>query len=399
MKITFVLSSLGFRGGHRVIYEYANRLQQRGHEISIVYPIIPPFPGDLLRHYGLRNSLLLFFRLPNLVRKKGYEINVKVIKVLTLSPKLKWVFERKVPNADVIIATDFRTAYPVVKLGEEKGAKFHFIQHYECWELWNTAECWKRAEKIEEDPEKTMLAMADIDTSDLSFHKTKKMVDQSFKYPLRKITISSWLKELIQEKFGEKAELVFNGVNFNIFYNENKTYNKKRRVLAPYQTTKWKGAEDAIKAFEIVRQRFPDTQFVMFDFIKGEVPQWIEFHVNPSDQKLRELYCSCDIFVCPSWVEGFQLPPMEAMACKCAVVATNIGGIPDCTIPGESALVSPPREPELLAENISYLLEDEDRLKRISDAGYRYIRQFTWERATDEFESILKTCDKKEYWP
>ncbi len=81
---------------------------------------------------------------------------------------------------------------------------------------------------------------------------------------------------------------------------------------------------------------------------------------------------------------------MEAMACKCAVVATNVGAIPDYTIPGETALVSPPRKPEFLAENISYLLNDEDRLKRISDAGYRYIKQFTWEKATDEFERVLK---------
>jgi glycosyltransferase involved in cell wall biosynthesis len=389
MKITFVLSSLGIRGGHRVVYEYANRLQERGHEVSIVYPINPPFPGGLLRHYGLRNSVVMFFKLPNLLRERGYEINVKLIKVLTLSLKLKWVFERKTPDADVIIATDFRTAYPVAKLGEEKGKKFYFIQDIEYREAWNSEECWKRAEKIEKDPEKISLAMVDMDTSDLPFHKTKKLIDQTFKHPLRKITISSWTNELIEEKFGEKGELVFNGLNFNIFYNENKTYNKKKRILAPYQTAKYKGAEDAIKAFEIVRARFPDTHFVMFDFVRGGVPDWIEFHVNPSDDDLRKLYSSCDIFVFPSWVEGFGLPPMEAMACKCAVVATNVGAIPDYTIPGETALVSPPRKPELLAENISYLLENEDRLKEISDAGSRYIRQFTWEKAVDEFERVL----------
>lgn len=49
MKITFVLSSLGIRGGHRVVYVYANRLQERGHEVAIVYPTIPPFPVKLLK--------------------------------------------------------------------------------------------------------------------------------------------------------------------------------------------------------------------------------------------------------------------------------------------------------------------------------------------------------------
>ena len=129
-----------------------------------------------------------------------------------------------------------------------------------------------------------------------------------------------------------------------------------QRILAPYQnqTGRFKGAEDAIRAFEIVRERFPNVQFVMFDIEKGKVPDWIEFHVNPSDEELRELYCSCDIFVFPSWVEGFGLPPMEAMACKCAVVTTNVGAIPDYTIPGETALVVPPRESESLAKNIIF---------------------------------------------
>ena len=391
MKITFVLSSLGIRGGHRVIYEYANRLQERGHEVSIVYPIVPPFPLYFLRQFGLKNSALKFFRTPNLLKEKNWEINAKLIKVPTLSPKLKWMFERKVPNADVIIATDFSTAYPVATLGEEKGEQFHFVQHYECWGIWNTEECWKRAEKMEKDPEKISLAMVDIDTSDLPFHKTKKLVDKALKLPLRKITTSSWLNELIEEKFGQKVEAaILYGVNFKIFYNENKIYNKKKRIIASYQTTKWKGGEDAIKAFEIVKEKFPDVQFVMFDIVEGEVPDWIELHVNPSDEELRKLYASADIFVFPSWVEGFGMPPMEAMACNCAVVATNVGAIPDYAIPGETVLTSPPRKHELLAENISYLLEDEDTLKKISEAGYCYIKQFTWEKAADEFERVLR---------
>lgn len=397
MKITFVLSSLGVRGGHRAVYEYANRLQERGHGVSIVYPRIPPFSVNILKQNGLKNSALKFFRTPNLLKEKNWEINAKLIKVPTLSPKLKWMFERKIPDGDVIIATDFSTAYPVAKLGDEKGEKFHFVLGYEIMYCWNDERFWEMLREIEGDPRKFCIAMADVDTMDLPCHNTKKLVDEALKLPLKKITISTWLKELLENKFGQKVEdVIINGVNFKIFYNENKTWNGKKRILAPYQnqTGRFKGAEDSIKAFKIVREKFPDVQFVMFDLEEGEVPDWIEFHVNPSDEELRELYCSCDIFVSANWF-GLDLPCMEAMACKCAVITTDTGGTPDCVIPGETALVSPPRSPDSLAKNIILLIENEEKLKDLSEAGHKYIKRFTWERATDKFENILKTYYKK----
>jgi len=389
MKITFVLPTITIGGGVRVVFEYANRLQGRGHEVSIVYPIIPPFPNDLLRQFGLKDSISKFLKVRSSA-KGSWKTNAKLIRVPTLSPKLKWMFERKIPDADVIIATEWRTAYAVAGLGEEKGEKFHFIQNYECWEVWNDERCWKRAEEISEKTgEPIHLAMAEVDTSDLPFHNTKKLVDNAFKLPLRKITISSWLKELIEKKFDQKVEgVVINGVDFNKFYNKNKTWNEKKRILTPYRDMRWKGVEDAIKAFEVVRKKYPDVQFAMFGPTKGKIPNWIEYYENPSDEELRRLYCITDIFVSPNWL-GFDLPCMEAMMCKCAVITTNVGGTTDYTVPGRTALVVPPRNPVKLAEGMIYLLENEAKLRELSNAEYEYISQFTWEKSTDEFEKIL----------
>ena len=121
-----------------------------------------------------------------------------------------------------------------------------------------------------------------------------------------------------------------------------------------------------------------------------DIPEWIKFHERVPDNELRELYSSSDIFALPSWVEGCQLPPMEAMACGCAVVATNVGGVPDYAINGETVLASPQKDPEALAQNIIKLLENEDERKRIAENGYDYIRQFTWDKATDELEKVFK---------
>lgn len=85
------------------------------------------------------------------------------------------------------------------------------------------------------------------------------------------------------------------------------------------------------------------------------------------------------------------MPPMEAMACKFAGVTTNIGAVPDYTIPGKTALVSPTHCPESLAENIIELIENEKLRKQISENGYRHIvKNFTWSKAPDELEEVFK---------
>ena len=80
---------------------------------------------------------------------------------------------------------------------------------------------------------------------------------------------------------------------------------------------------------------------------------------------------------------------MEAMACGCAVVATKVGGIPDYAVAGETALVVEPHEPAAVAAALGRLLDDHALLRQIAAAGQTHIRQFTWDRATDQFEKAL----------
>ena len=59
------------------------------------------------------------------------------------------------------------------------------------------------------------------------------------------------------------------------------------------------------------------------------LPDWVEFHYRPPQNELRQLYGQCDVWLCGSRQEGFHLPMLEAMACRCPVVSTRIGGPAD----------------------------------------------------------------------
>ncbi len=82
------------------------------------------------------------------------------------------------------------------------------------------------------------------------------------------------------------------------------------------------------------------------------------FFESPSDDKLAELYSSSDLFVFASHIEGYGLPPLEAMACGTPVVTTDCRGVRDFVVDGENAVIVPPKEPEAIASPYIKVLND-----------------------------------------
>jgi glycosyltransferase involved in cell wall biosynthesis len=86
----------------------------------------------------------------------------------------------------------------------------------------------------------------------------------------------------------------------------------------------------SLKALKQVAAALPSMRLICFgaehpDF-RLPLPRFAEFHYRPPQEKIKELYAQCDVWLCGSNVEGFHLPPLEAMACRCPVVSTRVGG-------------------------------------------------------------------------
>jgi len=405
MRITFVLNVLDRVGGVRVVLEYANYLQKRHHEVCVVYPaaFIPlRARSNVLDHLRAAGDSLVhgLWRRINKGSALPFETDASWVKIPFIHPRFAKLMERFIPDADVIIATAWETAYTVNKFSKRKGEKFYLIQSYEIWDVWDNIKCWDEAGRIRKGDDILPLAMADVIPTQKSLKRAKELVDGSFKLPLRKITIADWLRRLVENKFGERIEGVIpNGVNLNIFFKERDRHEEAEHVniLMPYRPALLKGFKDGLEAFKLIKARHPDTHFAVFGPpIKKELqklPEWVEFHNIKSDTQLRALYNDTNIFVLPSWIEGFPLPPMEAMACGCALVTTDAGGFSDYLEDGKTALVVPIRNPAALARSVSTLIEDAYERRLIADNGYRFVQQFAWERAAKELEVILKTSE------
>ena len=95
-----------------------------------------------------------------------------------------------------------------------------------------------------------------------------------------------------------------------------------------------------------------------------------------SDGELRSVYEHAMCFVFPSLYEGFGIPPLEAMACGCPVLASNATSIPEAC--GDAALYFDPLNAQTLANSITKALYDPEILSSLRELGRARAGQTTW---------------------
>jgi len=113
--------------------------------------------------------------------------------------------------------------------------------------------------------------------------------------------------------------------------------------------------------------------------------------------KLREILSAATVFVCPSVYEPLGIVNLEAMACATAVVASDVGGIPEVVADGVTgSLVHydadyPDAYEARLAEAVNALVADQDKAKRYGEAGrQRCIEEFSWAHVAEQTLEIYR---------
>jgi glycosyltransferase involved in cell wall biosynthesis len=116
--------------------------------------------------------------------------------------------------------------------------------------------------------------------------------------------------------------------------------------------------------------------------LRGQVRQargWV------TQDELVQLYRDAAVVACPSHREGFGMVCAEAMAHGKAVVASDVGGLRDLVVDGESGLLVPPRDVPALRAALESLLADRELRRRLGTAGRERARErLSWERVTAE---------------
>lgn len=174
------------------------------------------------------------------------------------------------------------------------------------------------------------------------------------------------------------------GLDKSIFNPRGRT--QPARVVAMMtHVLQWKGIEDGLEAMRRVRAALGDVRLILFG-IANPGFEGAEFIERPSRPKIADIMRKSDVFVCPSWEEGFGMPGLEAMACGAALATTDTKGCRDYALHAHTALVSPPKNPDALARNIIALLIDDALRGRIAAAGQQTAFNYpTWPQAAHLF--------------
>ena len=111
---------------------------------------------------------------------------------------------------------------------------------------------------------------------------------------------------------------------------------------------------------------------------KSSVGPRIHFTGFVSDQELRQLYGACELFVYPSFYEGFGLPILEAMASGRAVACSNTSGMPE--VADSAALLFDPHSVAEMVLAMRDLLLNPELRTRMERLGTQRATMFSWDR-------------------
>jgi len=354
VRITFVTPVADVSGGARIIHQYAKALQERGHVVCVISK-----PQELSFKRRVRSFLSGQGWPPRLAMNETFYD--PACYDLRLARPFRPIDPSIAPDADIIIATWWETAEWIEKFPASKGKKVHFVQGYEAFP-----------------------------------GMPKDRVDAVLRLPTYKIAVSTWLSEMLKTEFGaNRVALVPNAVDTRQFYAEPRAKQTVPTIGLVYSGHPVKDCRTAFRAFGLIKKKHPAARMIMFGKSSPRaslpIPRGSKFILLPPQEQIREIYSSCDVWLCSSRSEGFGLPVLEAMACRCPVVSTAVAGPVDLITDGVEGYLVPIGDAKSMAEKLDLLLSlREAEWRRMSDAAYATAKRHSSCEAINRFEAALR---------
>ncbi|WP_277294587.1 glycosyltransferase family 4 protein [Streptococcus hyointestinalis] len=349
MKVTFCLPEISQvpMGGYKIIFEYANRLQERGHEVAIVF-----LTHNVWSRLTSNNKIKsIVGRIRGRNEPSWFYLNPAIKKIMT-----PYLDGREFPDADFIFATAVTTAQIVKDLPSRCGKKCYFIQDFETFIL----------------PEDKVV--------------------ETYQYDFLNFTVSNWLSDIVGVYTSNKPICLPNPIdteNFRVITPINERNPHTLGML--YHEGEHKGIPYALEAIDIVKKKYNDVVVNIFGVPNrpATLPDYFKYIQNANQKDLLKLYNETSIFVCATIDEGFGLTGAESMACGCALVSTAYNGVFEYAENGVNALLSPVRDSEALAENIIKLIENESCRQSLAQKASEMIRERSWDKTIQKLEIVL----------
>jgi len=236
-----------------------------------------------------------------------------------------------IPNADVIIATGYKSVAKTVSAPDRCGLKVHWIRGWETWQF-----------------------------------QPKKIVSYILEAPTVKLVNSIGLKKMLKY-YNFKSEIIRPGYDLDELYPQKIKRKTNSFILGGLYT---RGKHERIKrthwvleTFKYLKQKYGNISLWMFgnDLIpKGVIDNYIH---RPTPDAKQYFYNNIDLWLSPAIQEGLHMPPAEAMMTGCPVVGVDaeLSGTHDYLINGITGIVSENRLEEFISNAEKLYLNSEMR--------------------------------------
>ena len=256
----------------------------------------------------------------------------------------------------------------------------------------------------------TLLKTYNSDKNWLVFHAKQKIGKYVFKKVIETnneiIAISKFTqKELISfsDLATEKTTVIYESSDVSEIVPKKYDIPFKKYILYVGQQSDYKNIKRLGDAHQILLAKYPDLGLVLVGkknasaltnekYFKERMYQNILFTDFVEDNQLSWLYSHASAYVFPSLMEGFGLPGLEAMSYGTPVVSSSATCLPE--VYGPAAHYFNPLDTSDMAEAIDQVLSDDTIRTRLSKAGYKQIKKYSWKKMAQQTHAIyMKILD------
>lgn len=365
LRITFILPLFSLNGGIRVVAQYMHALRALGHQVHVVVRRTPrPRWRDVLRG-----------RAPFQLRPDApRDFFVGLEDCISGFPTWRAMRPSDLPDADFLVCTWWETVEWALPMPSAKGRLVHLMQGYEMWPYL---------------PLDRVAATYRADTC--------------------KIAVSQWVADQVLTHHGrQSAAVIHNAVDLDHFSFCPQPVNPQPvnpqpacpKPVNPVLTLGFMYSPADIKN--------PGLPFALADHLAargckvrlvslGSLPlppehasrSDLSFHYRPDQADIPAIYQRCDLWLFPSFEEGFGLPLLEALACGTPVVSGRAGAAPQLVKSGHNGYLTDPDVPSFAAAVQAYAQLDRPARQAMRAAARQTVEGWTWQAAAQAFVTAL----------
>jgi Glycosyltransferase len=337
LRIVYLLDSTELNNNNRIIFEQANGLSERGHEV-LLYSHSPK-PSWI----QCKSNFFLVH----------HDFNLSSV----------------IPSCDIVIAGYWDLVLEALKVNAP--LRYYYAQ-----------------------------GDNDLLEYDICSPGLKTAIQTAYSIPLRLITVSDSMKQTIQHKFGRKAIKVPNALSPGFFTSpddlirENDTL---KILIVVMDNLKFYCFDIILEVLQYLKNlgfsfsvNLLTQQRIKMDYSLYNYE--INEYYKQTEEEISDLYKTSDIYVCNSCNDSFCMSVLEAMASGAAVVTSDNGGIGEFAVGGYNCLIHEPGNVIKFTYNLQTILNDYDLRQKLKLNGLNTSKKFSWKRSMDKLEKEFKSA-------